>query len=280
MSVPVIFNPLATDSTKIIRPISDFIVLRRDRAGQPVLLLSADLKQVFKFKDGVAIPISDKSVPANTIITFDAANQNITNGSLVPPENKLTAYNDNAVRTQILSNNGHIITAVATQYGFFANSDDLLVVGNGSTWKMSWDMDFATTNAGTSFQVPYILQTNLTVGGGGGFRSEALLIMNMEVDGTTVKFYYKNTSDTFIAFHTGASVYTPEGTRVKCSIARSDTTFDFVFDANGVISTQAASINIALVKSHTKNLFGFGDFTNVSYWGTFNIDNLTYPNAS
>ena len=69
MSVPVIFNPLATDSTKIIRPISDFIVLRRDGTGQPVLLLSADLKQVFKLSNGVAIPISDKT--ALDIVTFD-----------------------------------------------------------------------------------------------------------------------------------------------------------------------------------------------------------------
>ncbi len=216
----------------------------------------------------------------NTIITFNAANQNISNATLVPPENKLTAYNDNSARTKILSNKGHIITTVASQYGFFANSEDLLAVGNGVTWKMSWIMDFITSEVGTSFQIPYILDTNLTVGGGGGFRPQAILIMNLEQDGTTVKFYYQNTSGSFIAFHTAIGVYSPEATEVECSIELDGTDFNFVFDVEGVISKQTASIAKTLVKVHTKNLFGFGDFTNVSYFGTLNLKRITYPNAS
>jgi len=217
---------------------------------------------------------------SNTIITFDAANQNISNGADVPPENLIKAYNGNSLRTQIVNNEGRIITTTGSQFGFFSSSEDLLAVGNGSTWKMSWEMDFATTEPGTSFQAPYILDSDIIAPATAGFRSEAILIMNMEQDGTTVKFYHKNLAGSFVAFHQGINIYTPEGTRIVCSIARRALDFNMVFDVGNVISKQEQSVLIANTFAHTKNRFAFGDITNNAFFGTLNINNITYPNAA
>ncbi len=221
-----------------------------------------------------------KKVDANTIITFDAANQDLANGADVPTENLIKAYNDNAVRTKIVSNEGRIITTSGAQHGFFSSSEDLLVVGTDNKWKMSWEMDFATAEASSSFQAPYILNSDITSPASAGFRSEAILIMNMEQDGTTVKFYHKNLAGSFVAFHQGINIYTPEATRIVCSIERRALDFNFVFDVGNVISKQEKPILLSLVFAHTKNMFAFGDITNNAFFGTLNINNITYPNAA
>ncbi len=222
------------------------------------------------------------TAPANTIITFNSANANITSGALVPPENKLTAYNDNAVRTQILSNKGHIISTVGTQYGWFMSVDDLLIVGNGTTWKMSWTMDFATTEAGTSFQLPHILTSDIVAPGPTAFRAQSIMFMNFQGDGKNLLIRYRDTSDVFQVLLNVATANSPEGTSVVCSVERSATQFLFVFDDLGATTAgkQTAAINISLVKAHTVNKFFFGDDTNDDFFGTVNIDNITYPNAS
>jgi len=245
MSAPVIVNTFAKDPSKVIESAVGFLKIAPDDKGVPQILISPDLKRIFLNRNGMVVPISDKSVLPNTIITFDVGNQNITNGSLVPPENLLKAYNDNSARTQILSNEGHIVTTSGAQFGFFSSSEDLLVVGNGSTWKMSWIMDFTTSEASSSIQAPYILNSDIVAPASAGFRSEAILIMNMEQDGTTVKFYHRTTGGSFVAFHSAINVYTPEGTSVLCSIERQASDFNFIFDDNNVISRQEASIALA-----------------------------------
>lgn len=224
-----------------------------------------------------------KKVDTNKIITFEAANQNLANGADVPPENLIKAYNDNSARTQILNNEGHIITTSGAQFGFFSSSEDLLVVGNGSTWKMSWDLDFSTAEASSSVQAPYILDSDITTPASAGFRSEAILIMNLEQDGTTVKFYRKRPAGQgggFVTFHEAINVYTPEGTTVECSIERRATDFNFIFDVGDVISRQEEKVDIVDVALHTKNLFAFGDITDDAFFGTLNLKRITYPFAA
>ncbi len=275
-----IINPLAVDSAKIILPISDFIVVSRDDLGRPIILLSKDLKSICVRSGNFAIPISGPML--GFIITFDASNQNISNGALVPPENKLTAFNDNAVRTQILSNKGHIISTTAAQNGWFMSVDDLLAVGNGSTWKKRWVMDFATGDAGTFWAVPYILDADVTVAAAAGFRSEGLVLIDISTNGKQVVFRYQDTSNVWQNIKVVSAGNDPEGTSVQCFIERTATKFKMTFDELGATigGREDAEILISLVKAHTVNKFMFGDAVNNAFFGTLNIDDITYPNAS
>lgn len=218
----------------------------------------------------------------NKIITFDAVNQNIANGALVPPENLMKAFNDNSVRTRILNNQGHIISTIGTQYGWFMSEDDLLVVGNGTTWKMSWEMDFSSTDTGTSFQLPHILTSDIVSPGPTAFRAQSIMFMNFQSDGKRLLIRYRDTSDVFQVLLDVATANNPEGTSVVCSVERTTTQFGFVFDelSATTLGKQTAAINISLVKAHAVNKFFFGDDTNDAFFGTLNIDNITYPNAS
>lgn len=282
MSVPILVNPFANDPSKVIQARVGFLKVAPDDKGEPQILISPDLKKIFRNRNGVVVPLSDKSTPANTIITFDAANQNITSGALVPPENKLTAFNDNSLRTQILSNQGHIISTVGTQYGWFMSLDDLLVVGNGTTWKMSWVMDFATTQISTSFQLPHILTADIVTPGPTAFRAQSIMFMNFQGNGEHLVVRYRDTSDVFQVLLNVPTANSPEGTSVICSIARTGTQFVFVFDEGDAttLGKQTAAINKPLVKAHTVNKFFFGDDTNDDFFGTLNINDITYPNAS
>ena len=218
----------------------------------------------------------------NKIITFDAANQDISNGADVPPENLMTAFNDNALRTKILNNQGHIISTVGTQYGWFMSIDDLLVIGKDNKWKMKWTMDFATTQISTSFQLPHILTSDIVTPGPTAFRAQSLMFMNLQGNGEHLVIRYRDTSDIFQVLLSVPTANSPEGTQVICSLERTATQFKFVFDEGDAttLGKQVAAVNIVLVKAHAVNKFFFGDDTNDDFFGTLNIKEIIYPNAS
>jgi len=162
------------------------------------------------------------------------------------------------------------------------SEDDLLVVGKDNKWKLSWAMDFSTASPSTSFQVPHILTSDITTPGPTAFRAQSIMFMNLQTGGENLVIRYRDTSDIFQVLLSVPTANNPEGTVVICSIERTATQFVFVFDEDGdtILGKQTAAINISLVKAHTVNKFFFGDDTNDDFFGTLNIDNITYPNAS